>query len=212
MKRLKAFILPAVLLGMFLLLTAAVEFVDVEPVAPDGSEVGFAAVNCYVHKAVGVHMLWYDITDWLGISAVLTAFFFGCLGAVQLFKRKSLFKVDRDIIALGLLYIGVIASYVFFELFVVNCRPVLMNGAAEASYPSSHTMIVIAVMGTAVTQCRLRIKNALIRRCVQGVLWAVIFVTVIGRFISGVHWFTDILGGMLLGSFFCALYSAAITE
>lgn len=141
-------------------------------------------------------MLWYDITDWLGIAAILTALFFALAGLVQLIKRRSLLKVDREILALGGLYIIVIGLYVLFEKVIINYRPIIMPGSThpEASFPSSHTMLVCIIMGSAAMLLgKYKLCTALRIMCLS-----VIAVTVIGRLIAGVHWFTDILGGILI--------------
>lgn len=45
-------------------------FVDVQPIGPQGSSVGFAEVNQYFHTLFGVNMLLYSITDWLSIAVL----------------------------------------------------------------------------------------------------------------------------------------------
>jgi undecaprenyl-diphosphatase len=131
---------------------------------------------------------------------------FGILGLVQWIKRKSIRKVDYDIFVLGGFYIVTIAAYLFFESVVINYRPVLINGYLEASYPSSTTLLVMCVMPTAVMQFNSRIKNKVPRNIIAAAIIVLIAFMVIGRLISGVHWFTDIVGGALLSAGLVTMY------
>ena len=54
---------------MFVLWTLAIQYVDVQTVGPRASSVGFARFNLFFHDLLGVHMLIYTITDWLGAAA-----------------------------------------------------------------------------------------------------------------------------------------------
>ena len=202
----KRFCIPFGLLGAFVLWTVAVRSIDVQPIGPQSSSVGFATWNRFVHNLTGVHMPLYTLTDWLGLVPFVFVLGFAVLGLVQLIKRKSILKVDRSILALGGFYVAVMAAYVFFEIFVINYRPVLIEGTLEASYPSSTTMLVLCVMPTAVMQLRSRIKNRPFRHVVSVALIAFTAFMVIGRLISGVHWFTDIMGGALLSAGLVTLY------
>ena len=194
------------LLAAFALWTAAVCLIDVQPIGPGGSQVGFATVNGFVHRLTGVRMTLYIITDWLGLVPVAFGFGFAALGLAQWIKRKSLLKVDADILLLGGFYIVVLAAYLFFEGFAVNYRPVLIEGRLEASYPSSTTLLVLCVMPTALMQLRQRIKNPALAVWVTGMTVAFIVFMVAGRLLSGVHWLTDIIGGSLLSAGLVALY------
>jgi undecaprenyl-diphosphatase len=199
-KNKKMLVWGASLIVAFALWTVLVRFVDVRAIGPEGSSVGFATLNGFVHELTGVNWLLYTVTDWLGLVPIAVALLFAILGLVQLIKRKSLWKVDHSILALGVFYIVVMATYVFFEMVVINYRPTLIDGYLEASYPSSTTMLVMCVMPTAAMQLNVRIKNTVVRRCV--IISIITFTTfmVIGRLISGVHWITDIIGGALFSS------------
>ena len=188
------------LLAVFILWTAAVQLVDVQRIGPKGSAVGFAAVNGYIHELTGVHMWLYTMTDWLSLVPAGFLFGFGLMGLVQWIRRKSIRKVDYSILILGGFYIAVMAAYLFFEQFPVNYRPLLIGGVLEASYPSSTTMLVMCVMLTAAMQLKSRIKNRRVGWCMTAVLMAFTVFMVLARLISGVHWFTDIVGGLLLSS------------
>lgn len=199
-KNKKRLVWGASLLAMFVLWTILVRFVDVRTIGPEGSSVGFGTINGFVHAFTGVNWLLYTVTDWLGLVPIVVALEFAGLGLVQLIKRKSLWKVDHSVLALGVFYILVMAVYVFFEMVVINYRPILIDGYLEASYPSSTTMLVMCVMPTAAVQLNVRIKNIIVRRCAIIAIVAFVAFMVIGRLISGVHWITDIIGGALFSA------------
>ena len=198
------------LLTAFILWTTAISLIDVQPIGPRGSIVGFATLNGFVHNLTGTHMTLYVITDWLGLVPVAFGFGFAALGLAQWIKRKSILKVDGSILMLGGFYIVTLAAYLFFESYVVNYRPVLIEGYLEASYPSSTTLLVLCVMPTAMMQLCDRIKQPMFRKCVSIVIRAFIAFMVIGRLISGVHWLTDIIGGILLSAGLVMTYDSLI--
>ena len=206
--RKKMFFMGAGFLGAFVLWTVLVSYVDVRAIGQNASSVGFATLNGYVHNLTGVNMFLYTITDWLGLVPIGVAFGFAVLGLVQWVGRKSLFKVDRSILALGGFYIIVLAMYIFFEIVVINYRPVLIDGYLEASYPSSTTMLVMCVMPTAMMQLHARIKSDVFRRCVLISIAAFTAFMVIGRLASGVHWLTDIIGGALVSAGLVITYAS----
>ena len=206
--RKKMFFMGAGFLGAFVLWTVLVSCVDVRAIGQNASSVGFATLNGYVHNLTGVNMFLYTITDWLGLVPIGVAFGFAVFGLVQWVGRKSLFKVDRSILALGGFYIIVLAMYIFFEIVVINYRPVLIDGYLEASYPSSTTMLVMCVMPTAMMQLHARIKSDVFRRCVLISIAAFTAFMVIGRLASGVHWLTDIIGGALVSAGLVITYAS----
>lgn len=196
------------LLVMFVLWTALVCLVDVKPIGPQESMVGFAALNGAFHRLTGVHMALYDMTDWLSVLPLGIVVAFAMLGLVQLIKRKSLKKVDFNIYVLGGFYIVVMAAFVLFEVLAINYRPILIEGVLEASYPSSTTMLVMCVMPTTMLQLKERLRNTMFKRCIMVVILVFTAFMVIGRLISGVHWLTDIIGGALLSAGLVVLYDA----
>ena len=195
----------------FVMWTVAIRFIDVQAIGPQESSVGFATINQFVHNLTGVHMSLYTVTDWLGLVPLMFVMGFGTLGLIQWIKRKYLLKVDYSILVLGGFYIVVMAAYVLFEVLVINYRPVLIDGILEASYPSSTTMLVMCVMPTAIMQFDTRIKNDVLKRCVTYAITAFIVFMVIVRLVSGVHWFTDIIGGALLSTGLVLMYHAIIS-
>ena len=194
----------------FVMWTVAIRFIDVQAIGPQESSVGFATINQFVHTLIGVHMSLYTITDWLGLVPLMFVMGFGTLGLVQWIKRKNLLKVDYSILVLGGFYIVVLAAFVLFEVLAINYRPVLIDGILEASYPSSTTMLVMCVMPTAIMQLNTRIKSDVLKRCVSSSITIFVVFMVIGRLVSGVHWFSDIVGGALLSAGLVLMYRAII--
>lgn len=192
------FILSGIAFALFCALILAVKFIDVRAIGPEGSSVGLSGINEAVHNLFGVNLAWYKITDYLGYAAIAVAGCFALLGVYQLVTRKSLAKVDPDIYALAGCYAAAVLVYVIFEHAIVNYRPIDLGSGLEASFPSSHTVLSLCIMSTAIEQLARRIKNKALSAALRigfGVLGAVI---VVGRLVSGVHWFTDILGGVLI--------------
>lgn len=196
------------LMFAFVLWTVAICFIEINAIGPNGSKVGFASLNRWFRSLTDVHMILYHITDWAGLVPVAVGFGFSFLGLFQWIKRKSILKVDFSILTLGGFYILVLAGYLLFEEFIVNYRPVLINGYLEASYPSSTTLLVLCVMPTAILQFNHRIKNKTLKNLLNTIIVIFMVFMVIGRLISGVHWFTDIVGGILLSGSLVTLYLA----
>jgi len=197
------------LLG-FVLFTFLIMTVDVRPMGQNGTDIGFAAINLWFHDLTGDHMLIYTITDWLGLVPIAICMCFGVLGLVQWIKRRRLFKVDIDIILLGVYYIIVILGYLIFEMIPINYRPIPINGYMEASYPSSTTLLVLSVMPTLKFQIDRRTDNKTVRTITT--FFVVLFSAfmVIGRLIAGVHWLTDIIGSVLLSSGLYLIYRSTV--
>ena len=196
--RRKELLAGIVLLTAFALWTVLIRHIDVQNAGPNGTEIGFAAINVWFHRLTGVHMLIYTITDWLGLVPIIICMYFGVLGLVQMIHRRSLLKVDSDILLLGAYYVVVILGYLLFEMVPINYRPILIDGNLEASYPSSTTLLVLTVMPTLKYQADRRIANPVIREAIT--VFVIVFTAfmVIGRLISGVHWATDIAGSVFL--------------
>lgn len=211
-KNQKNFLITGILFLVFVLYTVLIKTVDVQAIGPENSKVGLATINHAVNSWFGESDFWYTVTKILGVVAFLVVGAFGLLGIAQLVTRKSLKKVDTDIIILGGFYVIVLMCYVIFEVVVVNYRPVIVDVAEglEASYPSSHTMLVVSILGTAILQFRSRIPEKKVLTIVEIVSGIIIALMVIGRLVSGVHWFTDIVGGILISVALIMLYYSVV--
>ncbi len=214
MKNKMKFCLGGISGALFVLLILLVRTVDVDAIGPEGSSVGFSKINGAVKDTFSYNETWYKITQYLGYAALAIAGGFALLGLVQLIRRKSFFKVDKNIIALGVLFAVVIILYVMFNKIAVNYRPVILpdEGVLEASFPSSHTVLTCVVMGGAMLQLPYYVKNQGLRLALNTILALIILLTVGGRLVSGAHWLTDILGGVLLSGCLLFVFSGVLDK
>ena len=210
-KKIFSGIIFGILFGVF---TYLVRIYDVAAVGPQGTEVGFSTVNMKFHELTGVNMFWYKLTQYFGALALLVCVFFALVGLIQWIRRKSLGKVDKEIIALGGLFVCCIAFYALFEKVVINYRPVIMPGetAPEASYPSSHTMLIIVVMGGTMMMIEKYVRNGTWDTVLKFICGLIIAATIGGRMYCGVHWLTDIVGGLLLGAAMLEIFAGVLVN
>ena len=188
------------LIVVFAIWTLLIQVVDVQPIGQNGTNIGFATFNIWFHELTGVHMTIYTITDWMGLIPIFVCMIFGGIGLGQWIKRRSLLKVDRDILFLGIYYVIVIFGYLIFEMIPINYRPILIEGVMEASYPSSTTLLVLSVMPTLTFQMNRRMKNMAVCKILSVLTILFSSFMVVGRWICGVHWFTDIIGSIILST------------
>ena len=199
------------LLILSVVFTLLVKNIDVKAIGPNESLVGFAYINKLFHNLIGSNMAIYKITEIIGLIPLLIAFIYVIIGIKQLITRKSLLKVDKEIYLLGLFYILVLGVYIFFEKVVINYRPVLIDNILEPSYPSSHTLMSICICISSIMINKKLFRNNLAD--IENIISIIVMVLIIvGRIISGVHWFTDILGGIIISSTLVVLFYTILSS
>ena len=189
--------------------TLLVKFVDVAAIGPQNSSVGFSHINGWFHNIFKGNMTIYKISELFGYILLLLVVIYGCIGLCQLIKRKSLLKVDKEIIKLGVFYVLMLVVYVLFEKVEINFRPILIEGTLEASYPSSHTILSLCV-GLSSLIVSQKYFNKKYIKLINGITIGLMVVVLLTRIISGVHWISDIVGGIItsltLLSYFRLMY------
>jgi len=185
---------------LFLILIVLIKTVDVTPSGAAGTDIGLSTINNWFHNLTGVSMTLYTITDILGLTAIATVGIFGVAGLVEWIRRKELLKVDREILAMGVLFLLLFLIYIFFQFVVVNYRPILLpdKPEPEPSFPSSHTIMGWTVMGSIVMVIDKYVKSAKLCKVIRIAAFIIMVLILIGRLLCGVHWLTDILGAILM--------------
>ena len=212
MNRNTKWIISGVFFALFILGIILLKVVDVRPVGPAGTSIGFATVNAGFHDAFTFNKLLYTVTKLLGVLTIAVAAFFAGLGVFEWIKRKKLLKVDLELRNLAVLYVVFLALYVFFEKVIINYRPMIMPDETDpaASFPSTHTMLVCVVMGSTIFLLNKYIQNSTLRLILQAVCALIIVIMVVGRLLCGVHWLTDIIAGVLISTALVFAYAAMI--
>lgn len=203
--KIKKFIPTGLLFLIFIVFTFVVKFADVSAIGPNGSEVGLASLNGLIAGIFSYSDFCYKITKIIALFSFMYVFFFAFMGIWQLIRGKSFKKVDTAILGLGGLYVITALFYVLFEVLVINFRPILVDGELEASFPSTHTMLAVTILGSACVYFIYRLKKPQMYVTANIVL---IVMMAVCRLISGVHWCTDIIGGVILGCALISLYLA----
>ena len=220
MKKSTRLLIPGtVYLLLFVVLAAVLVASDFGPLTEErlmtGQEVGFEEhwlprLNLELFKLYGESSVWYDVSEILGYVSFLFPVFFAGMGALQLWKRKSLKKVDRDLFFLAGLYGVTVAIYALFEVLALNYRPVLEDGEIAASFPSSHVFLVLVLVSSAVFHLQLRIRSKSVRRVLILLGFVVAAPVCLGRLLSGVHWFSDVFGGILISGALIFFHKALV--
>ena len=73
-------------------------------------------------------------------------------------------------------------------------------------------MLILTIFGTAVGIIGNYIKNAKVVLLLKILCLVIMALTIVGRLVCGVHWFTDIAGGVIISIFFMNLYKDLTKE
>ena len=209
-KKGKRYIQPAALLLVTILFSVLAVVVDRQAIGPDDTVVGFAALNGSFHDVFGYNMVMDTISDIMMYFSFLVVFQFGVAGIKRIVKKKSIQKVGKTILGLWILYVIVAILYVAFDKIPVNYRPILQPGETEleTSFPSTHTLVICTVMGSAIVAYRRLLTNKTAKKTAQICSIVIIVVGVAARLFAGVHWMTDIIAGILFSVTLISFYSA----
>ena len=202
-KRGKYFV-PAFLTVVFVLLTIAIKKLGAESIG----------INIWFNNLLGgVNEQCYEISKYMGYVAFLVLGIFALIGLIQLIKRKSLLKVDKEIFGMGILYLVTLAFYFASTHIMINLRPAIAPGETvlEPSYPSSHTVMGVVICFSSLLVIEKYLRGALlpIAKAFLGFLMAMI---IFNRALSGTHWLTDIIGGVIFACTLVAWFYAIFCE
>lgn len=192
----KKFLTAGIFAALFVCLTVALKIFDVDAIGPNFSKIGLSHLNKSVFSFFGTSHLWDKITDVAIIVAIVGAI---ALLSYLVYRSLARKKIDRNLYAIGGLYVATGIFYVLFEkILIINYRPIFENGKLAASYPSTHTLIACVLMWSTAVMLGKYIKTVSTRRILQTVCIILSLLIGYGRIFAGMHWLTDVHGAFLL--------------
>ncbi len=205
---------PIVMLAVTILFSVLTFVVDRKPIGYDGTSVGFSSINGLFAGSFGYNPVMDTLSDIAMYLSFLVVAAFALIGVMQLIKKKSLSKVDKVIIGLGILYVVVAVLYVAFDKIPINYRPILQPGETEleTSFPSTHTLVICTVLGSGIVAAKRLFKNEMTVRVLKIAFIAIMAIGVCARLFAGVHWLTDIVAGLLFSVTLVSLCTAWIGD
>ncbi|MBR3157194.1 phosphatase PAP2 family protein [Candidatus Saccharibacteria bacterium] len=155
-------------------------------------------------------MNWNLITNIIIVLAIVILGLFVLLGLFQWYKRKSLKKVDKELLYLPLPFALLGIVYLVFEKFIIlNTRP---NGSGEPSFPSTHTMVAATIFFLAIIILPKYIKNQKLVLILDAIMIVLTILIAIGRVLANMHWVVDVIGGLAFALIFTWVYYYALNR
>ena len=149
-------------------------------------------------------MQWDKITDIVLVASFAVLGVLGVLGVYQWITRKSLKKVDRELVAMIPSLALMALVYVVFDKFIVLAtRP---DGSGESSFPSTHVMVVATIFLLAGLALPKYIKNKWVRIVIDVMMVGLVVLTAVGRVLANKHWPADVIGGVVFAAAFAGIY------
>lgn len=129
----------------------------------------------------------------------------------KVLKYKNILYLNYNFITLLIfLFIIFTISFIFDKLIIINYRPIMTNGILEGSFPSTHVTIITFVYLSSISFLKIYKKNKSFKECYLILVIINIIIASIFRLMSGMHWMTDIIGGLILGGIMFLGYTIII--
>ena len=183
---------------ILLIFTILVSFVDVKIYNVTNTEIGLYSLNkIFLVNSINSNYI-NIISNGIFLICLLVIILMLLLITFEYFKTKKINKNNLNFIIHFL--IMVLIWIIFDKIIIINYRPILINGNIEGSYPSTHVMVSTFVLLFLSDQLKKIFKNDKIFYIIS---IGLIIIQSISRILLTMHWFTDIIGGLLIG---CLLF------
>lgn len=153
-------------------------------------------------------MNWDLVTNIILATSFVVLGIFIILGLYQLFTRKSLKKVDRELLLFPLpLTLMLVTYFIFDKIWILNTRP---DGSGEPSFPSTHVMAVATIFLASILALPKYVKNKPLYLTICILMAVLIAIVSAGRILANKHWGSDVLGAGIFAAIFSGLYFLAL--
>lgn len=204
-------IVSGIIVAFAIIFTLIIKFVAVGPAGITRTQVGFSALNDAFFKATKVNEWAYTLSNILGYIVLSLVAVYFVLAVRQIIIKKSLLKIDKTWWALAVFYVVMLAVYIIFDKIAINYRPIFVGKwELEPSYPSSHTLLALSVCFSSIIVNRTFFKDIKLVNIGNIALVVISVATVIFRLVSGYHWLTDIVGGIVITTALVTCFYTAV--
>lgn len=149
-------------------------------------------------------MNWDKATDIILYAAIAVLVVFAGIGLYQWITRKSLKKVDQNLLAMLVPLALMAVVYVVFDKFLpLNYRP---DGSGEPSFPSTHAMVVATIFAIVAINLKKYIKSKSLRVVLYILMLALTATVSAGRVLANKHWTSDVIAGLIFAAIFTIIY------
>lgn len=149
-------------------------------------------------------MNWDKATDIILIANIASLAVFAIFGLCQWIKRKSIKKVDKELIFMLVpLILMAIVYFVFDKFLIWNTRP---DGSGEPSFPSTHVMVVATIFLLIALVLPRYIKSKAACALLDLMMLIFIVLTCVGRVLANKHWTSDVIGALIFSVIFALIY------
>lgn len=198
MRRKSLDIIISILWLILLIFTILVSFVDVKIYNVTNTKIGLYSLNkIFLVNSINSNYI-NIISNGIFLICLLVIILMLLLITFEYFKTKKINKNNLNFIIHFL--IMVLIWIIFDKILIINYRPILINGNIEGSYPSTHVMVSTFVLLFLSDKLKKIFKNDKIFYIIS---IGLIIIQSISRILLTMHWFTDIIGGLLIG---CLLF------
>lgn len=160
------------------------------------------------HRDITTSLSFIGITE-LG-STVFVCGVALCVGIVLAYRQKFVYAI-----ALGISVLGAGATALVIKEIVHRARPVRAFQAYQEtgfSFPSGHATLAAAFYGFLIYLAWRMLPPGFTRTATTSILALLIAVIAFSRLYLGVHYLSDVLGGLILGAAFAYLGAASIRK
>ena len=155
-------------------------------------------------------MEWTKITDIILIASIVILGLFAILGLIQWIMRKSLFKVDKQILWMILPMALMAIVYLVCDKILTpdkfSFMPTRPDGSGEPSFPSTHVMVVTTIFFCVSAALSKYIKSKPVLIILDIVMFALASLVATGRILSNKHSYIDVIGAVVCAFIFYEIY------